>query len=62
MANVKVGVRVRMVFCEDPDAPSPGEEGTVSFIDDAGTVFVNWDNGSRLGMIERAGDRIEKIA
>jgi len=27
----------------------PGDRGTVDFIDDMGTVFVNWDRGSTLG-------------
>ena len=24
---------------------------TVKFVDDIGTIFVNWDNGSGLGLI-----------
>lgn len=58
---MKVDDRVRLVFCDDPDAPPSGTEGTVSFIDDRGTVFVNWDNGSSLGMIAEAGDRVELV-
>lgn len=54
--------RVRLVSCDDRDAPPPGTCGTVSFIDEAGTVFVNWDNGSRLGMVQRGGDRIEPVS
>lgn len=57
-----VGQRVRLVSCSDPyTLLKAGEEGTVKFIDDWGTVFVNWDNGSSLGMIEEAGDRFEVI-
>ena len=29
----------------------PGDEGTVFHVDDAGTVHVNWDCGSTLGMV-----------
>lgn len=37
----------------------PGTMGTVTLIDDAGTVHVTWDNGSHLGMVTRpfGGDR-----
>jgi Domain of unknown function (DUF4314) len=31
----------------------PGTLGTVDLVDDAGTVHVRWDNGSRLGMVTR---------
>ena len=58
---MKVGDRVRLVSCNDAGAPPRGTEGTVSFIDDTGTVFVNWDNGSGLGMVAAAGDRIEQV-
>lgn len=58
---MKVGDRVRMVSCDDPDTPPPGTEGVVTFIDDYGTVFVDWADGHRLGMVETAGDRIERL-
>jgi hypothetical protein len=29
----------------------PGTEGTVSFVDDLGTIFVDWDNGSTVGVL-----------
>jgi len=28
-----------------------GDLGTIDYIDDTGTVFVTWDNGSKLGLI-----------
>jgi hypothetical protein len=28
----------------------PGDLGTVDFIDDAGSIFCIWDNGSKLGV------------
>lgn len=29
----------------------PGDKGTVNFVDDTATVFVDWDNGSTLGVV-----------
>lgn len=47
-----VGRRVKMVYTSDAYTDVvPGDTGTVSHVDDAGTVFVNWDSGSGLGLI-----------
>ncbi len=47
-----IGRRVKMILSTDSYTPTPsGMLGTVKFIDDTGTVFVDWDDGSRLGMI-----------
>lgn len=47
-----LGRRVKMVYTSDAYTDVvPGDTGVVSHIDDAGTVFVNWDNGSGLGLI-----------
>lgn len=52
-----LGKRVRFVTSTDPyTSLRSGDEGTVNYIDDIGTVFVQWDNGSNLGMIKSAGD------
>ena len=57
----KEGCRVRLVSINDPYTRlKPGDTGTVHFIDDAGTLFIDWDNGSSLGIVYGA-DRIEKI-
>lgn len=29
----------------------PGDQGTVDFIDDTGTIFCSWDSGSTLGIV-----------
>lgn len=56
--SAKVGDRVELVACNDPYTRlRPGEQGTVAFVDDTGTVHVRWDSGARLGMVEEAGDR-----
>lgn len=52
------GRRIRLERCTDPYTKlQPGLEGTVAFVDDVGTLFVNWDNGSTLGLCRDAGDR-----
>ena len=46
------GARVELVFTSDPYTRlKPGDTGEVSFVDDMGTIHVNWDNGSTLGMV-----------
>ncbi len=53
------GDRVELVNVNDPyTLLAPGTLGTVTFVDSLGTVHVKWDNGSSLGMVEEAGDRI----
>ena len=45
------GTRVALVRMNDPYTKlRPGDLGTVDFIDDAGTTFCLWDNGSALGI------------
>ena len=46
------GDRVRLVSTGDTDTRlRPGAEGTVAFVDGMGTVHVDWDCGSTLGLI-----------
>ncbi|GMK39115.1 hypothetical protein PCCS19_21690 [Paenibacillus sp. CCS19] len=46
------GRRVELVSMTDPYTTlKPGDQGTVNFVDDAGTIFVNWDSGSKLGVV-----------
>lgn len=48
----KVGDRIRLVHTSDTYTNlRPGDEGTVDWVDDIGTTFVDWDNGSSLGLI-----------
>lgn len=55
------GTRVELVRMQDPYTTlRPGDRGTVSITDDTGTVFVDWDNGSRLGVVFEE-DEIRKI-
>ena len=48
----KPGMRVRLIRMNDPYTKlKPGDEGTVCLVDDIGTVFVDWDCGSTLGIV-----------
>ena len=52
------GKRVRLVACTDEHTHiAPGTEGTARFIDAIGTLHVDWDTGSKLGLCPDAGDR-----
>ena len=47
-----VGCRVELVRMNDPYTKlKPGDRGTVAMVDSIGTVFVNWDCGSGLGIV-----------
>jgi len=60
-AFYKPGTRVRLVRMDDPYTKlTPGATGTVSFVDDIGTVHVNWDCGISLGVVF-GEDEIKKI-
>lgn len=55
------GTRVELISMSDPYTKlKPGDQGTVSFVDDIGTVFVRWDCGSGLG-VAYGEDHIRKI-
>ena len=46
------GTKVRLVEMRDDPYPVPvGTEGEVKSVDDAGSVFTRWSNGSGLAFI-----------
>lgn len=46
---------------DDPYHPVPcNTEGIVEKVDDGGTIHINWDNGSSLGLIPNV-DVFEKV-
>lgn len=45
------GCRVELVRMDDVQAPPIGTKGTVTGVDDAGSVMVRWDNGSSLSVV-----------
>jgi len=60
-AEFSPGTRVELIRMDDPYAAlKPGDQGTVSFVDDIGTVHINWDCGSSLGAAYGA-DMIRKL-
>jgi len=55
------GTRVELVKMEDPYSNlKPGDIGTVTSVDDCGTIFCKWDCGSGLGAVY-GEDEIRKI-
>ena len=51
-AQYPAGCRVELIIMNDPYRPMPeGLKGTVSYVDDTGTIHVHWDNGSSLGVV-----------
>lgn len=51
-ARYPAGTRVELVSMDDPYGKlKPGDRGTVNHVDDTGTVFVDWDCGSGLGVV-----------
>ncbi len=45
------GTRVELVRMEDIQAPPTGTQGTVTGVDDIGSIMVSWDNGSSLSVV-----------
>lgn len=45
-----VGTRVELVRMDDVQAPPVGTRGTVTGVDDIGSIMVAWDNGSGLNV------------
>ena len=46
------GTRVMLIRMSDPYTNlRQGDRGTVSMVDDIGTIHVNWDRGSSLGIV-----------
>ena len=48
-----IGTRVELIHMDDPYNKKlvPGCKGTVRWVDDWGTIHVNWDCGSGLGVV-----------
>jgi hypothetical protein len=52
LVSARVGDRVRLVSTSDQHTRLlPNTEGTVVNIDSLGTLHVDWDDGSTLGLI-----------
>ena len=46
-----VGTRVELVRMNDEQAPPIGTLGTVTGVDDIGSIMVSWDNGGSLSVV-----------
>lgn len=54
------GTRVELVEMDDAQAPPIGTQGTVTGVDDTGSIMVAWDNDSGLNVIYGV-DRVKKL-
>ncbi len=45
---------------DDVQAPPIGTQGTVTGVDDTGSLLVNWDNGSGLNVVWEV-DAVRKV-
>ena len=45
------GIRVELISMSDTYAPPTGTQGTVTGVDDIGSLLVHWDNGSSLNVL-----------
>lgn len=54
------GTRVVLVKMDDAQAPPIGTKGTVSGVDDTGSLLMHWDNGSGLNVVY-GEDIVKKI-
>lgn len=54
------GTRVVLLQMDDPQAPSPGTQGTVIGVDDIANIMVQWDNGCGLSLAY-GEDRCRKL-
>jgi len=56
-----IGKRIRLISTNDEyTSLKSGDLGTINFVDDFGTIFAEWDNGSKLGLLPDV-DRFEII-
>ena len=54
------GTRVELLRMDDPQAPPRGTRGTVTGVDDTGSILVDWDNGSGLNVVY-GEDEVRKV-
>ncbi len=55
-----VGCKVELLEMNDTQAPPIHTKGVVRHVDDIGTIFVNWETGSGLG-VAYGEDRCRRI-
>jgi len=63
MKNYLVGKKIKLIRCNDPYVKLPsGIIGTVRLVDALGTIHVDWENGSSLGLCEADGDSFTLVS
>lgn len=55
-----VGCRVELLQMDDPQAPPMLTKGTVTEVDDIGSIVIRWDNGCGLS-VAYGEDRCRRI-
>ena len=56
-----IGKRIRLISTSDEHTNlASGSIGTITFVDDTGTIFADWEDGSKLGLLPDH-DRFEII-
>lgn len=54
------GTKIRLIHMNDVQAVPKGTIGIVDFVDDIGTIHMNWATGSKLGLIVDE-DKFQKV-
>lgn len=47
-----------LAMSDDPNPIEVGTKGTVHYVDDAGSLLVNWENGRNLNVCLDDGDQV----
>lgn len=51
-SDILMDKKLVLIRTNDPySSLKSGDTGVIDFVDDTGTIFVKWENGSHLGMI-----------
>lgn len=50
-AKYHAGMRIKLVKMDDYQAPLPGTMGTITFVDDYGSIHVKWEAPSGLAVL-----------
>lgn len=61
LTKTLAGSRIELIHTDDPYTKlKPGAMGTINLIDHFGTIHVNWDDGSTLGLVPQVDKYIIK--
>ena len=60
-AEYPIGTRIELISMDDPYSKlRPGDRGSVTGVDNTGTIFAKWDRGSGLGIVYGV-DQIRRV-